>query len=185
MRRVSGSFVSIVLQAALPMPWSAKGEKNCEKLDGSSEFAPMKFYHTQAEITAPPRNRNYLPILGERSASWGLRRSKNATNQRNFDCGISRVFCILVSDNRDVYIKAFITRRSHIRWTNLPWVLGIAGRRTGWSICGSRRGHFSTILLLRKTKFSIFLTNSLWFFFQKKRGNLTLFWKKPVRRFLK
>ena len=29
----------------------------------------MKFYHTQAAITAPPRNRNYLPILGEEGAS--------------------------------------------------------------------------------------------------------------------
>ena len=78
-------------------------------------FASMDSYHTQDEITAPSHKRNYLPNLGERGASYGPRRSKNATNHRNFDCGISRVFFILVSDNRDVYIKAFITRRSHIR----------------------------------------------------------------------
>ena len=67
--------------------------------------------------------------------------------------GISRLFCIFVSNNRDVFRKTLITRRSHIRWTNLPWKLGIAGRRKGWRICRTPWGHFQLLLLMVKTKF--------------------------------
>ena len=163
-----------------------KEKKNGEKLNWICVVAPMNFYRTQAEITAPPCNRKYLPILGERGASYGPRRSKNAMNHRSFHFGISRVFCILVSDNRDGFRKAFITRRSHIRWTNLPWVLGIAGRRTGWSICGSRRGHFQHYFAASQNSvFRFFNQYSLGFFNQIKIRKLDPLLKKPVPRFFK